>query len=371
METYCCATLVIIIIVCGVYEIYRHMYPVIGFRKWWQGVCDNLYFHKKRNEELGVRKRFYISTSFLKESFISLFVIFVACWVFGFVSDMWKVQEITMLLWKKIHMNLVVQYPLLTTIIGACIALMCDYFLISPKVYVSPNAFYSLELNKKNEEVLRFYVENRSLFDCIDIHVDAYKCCCKNSAGDLSLNKIKLSVSDIATMAGRWASNNDKSVIFSTSSIKKKEILKTDFDCIEIVVKVTHALSRVTKTITQQYYRADMYNGVMENDKLLSITDATIRTEIITLRDSVQKRFMYARKFAEYSIFLTFIVILNKIVFETEGIIWFSSFSNILILTGCILSILFSLLRVIYKIPIHTNEKNENFMYRISFEEKE
>lgn len=370
METYCCAILVIVGIVCAVYEIYRHMCPIFGFRKWWQGVRENLSFCKKRNDDRGVGNRFCISASFVKESFISLFVIFLACWVFGFVLDLWEIQELTIVLWDKIHTKFVIKYPLLTTIIGAYIALMCDYFVISPKVYVSPNAYYSLESNMKGD-VLKFYIENRSLFDCIDIHIDAYKCCCKNKVGDLSLKKIKLSVSDIATMAGRWASNNDKSIIVSTASIKKENVLETDFDYIEMIVKVTHALSRVTKIITQQYYRADIYNGVMEKDKLMSHLDAKMRTEIITLRASVQKRFMYARKFAEYSVFFTFLVILNKMIFETDEMIWFASCANILILTGCILSILFSLLRIIYKIPVSTNENNENYMYRISFDEKE
>lgn len=369
METCNCAILVIIVIVCVVYEIYRHTCPIIGFRNWWQGVCENVYFRKKRYDDRGVRNRCSISSSFIKESFISLFAIFVAFWVLGFVLDLWEIQELTIVLWDKIHTRFVVKYPLLATIIGACIALMCDYFVISPKVYVSPNAYYSLDPNKKSD-VLRFYIENRSLFDCIDIHIDAYKCKYKNKVGDLSFKKIELPISDITTMSGRWASNNDKSIIVS-ALIKKEEVIDTNVEYIEIIVKVTHALSRVTKTITQQYYRADIYNGVMIKDKLMPHLDAPMDTEIITLRASVQKRFMYARKFAEYSMFFTFLVILHKMIFETDGMIWFASFANILILTGCVLSIFFSLLRIIYKIPVITNENNKNFMYRISFSDKE
>ena len=372
MKNYCCATLVVIVFVFVVYEIYRHTYPVFDFKKWWRGVIDNILYHKERNDKIKVKNKFYPSASLVREIVVCLFVILVAFWVLGFVLEMWNVKDFTQALWRKIHENFVLEYPLLTTIIGASIALLCDYFIIAPKIYVSPNAVYSLEKrtnNKTNEEIekeiIKFYIENRSLFDCIDVHVEAYKCICTNATGDLCAKTIKLRVNEIAKLSGRWAASNDKSIVVSTYDIGKEWILREDVDYIEVVVIVTHALSRVTKVITQKYYREDIYKGVMENEKLISNIDTKVPTEIFTLRAGVLKRFMYARKFAEYSIFFTFLVMISKMIFETDDIIWFTSYSNTLIISGCILSILFSILRIVYKIPVRTNNDNENHVYRV------
>ena len=98
---------------------------------------------------------------------------------------------------------------------------------------------------------------------------------------------------------------------------------------------------------------------------MISNIDTKVPTEIFTLRAGVLKRFMYARKFAEYSIFFTFLVMISKMIFETDDIIWFTSYSNTLIISGCILSILFSILRIVYKIPVRTNNDNENHVYRV------
>lgn len=373
----CCKAFAIIVIVFVVYELYRHMYPTIGVRKWWDGVRKSVKMHKERNAKHKVKNTLKVSAGFVRESLTALFAIFVALWILGYVFDVWNLQEITKdSIIDKIHNNLVVRYPLITTIIGAFIALLCDYFIIHPKLYVSPNAFYVKDKCKnengevEEKEVLKWYIENRSLFDCIDIHIDAYECACNNKEGDLTMKKIKLRVNDISTMAGRWASNNDRAILVTAKDKSKEELLKDDFDYIEVVVKVTHALSRVTKVITQQYCRADIYNGVMENDKLYSAPNPKARAEILTLKAGVQKRFMYARKFASYSMVAIIAMMIIKMAFITDEMLTGTLIFNVVIISSCVLLILFSLLRVIYKVPVYTNEENENYMYRIGYKDK-
>lgn len=372
----CCKAFAILVIVFVVYEIYRHMYPTIGPRKWWDGVSKSIAMHKERNAKHKVKNSFKLSAGFVRESLTALFAMIVAFWILGYVFDVWNVQDITKELIGKIHDNLVVRYPLITTIMGAFIALLCDYFIIHPKLYVSPNAFYVMDKCKNDEgkveekEVLKWYIENRSLFDCIDIHIDAYECTCNNKEGDLRKKKMKLRVTDISTMAGRWASNNDKAILVAAKEKSKAELLKDDFDYIEVVVKVTHALSRVTKVITQQYCRADIYNGVMENEKLYSAPNPKARAEILTLKAGVLKRFMYARKFASYSMVVIIAMMIIKMAFITEEMLTGTWIFNVVIISACILLILFSLLRVIYKVPVHTNEENENYLYRIGYKEE-
>ena len=58
---------------------------------------------------------------------------------------------------------------------------------------------------------------------------------------------------------------------------------------------------------------------------------------------------------------------IGKMIFEDECVPMFTSISNVILVSGCVLLILFSLLRVIYKVPVHTNEENENYMYRIGY----
>ena len=372
----CCKAFAILVIVFVVYEIYRHMYPTIGPRKWWDGVSKSIAMHKKRNKKHNVKNSLKFSAGFVREGLTALFAILVALWILGFVFGVWNMRDTTELMIGKIHNNLVIQYPLITTIIGAFIALLCDYFIIHPKLYVSPNAFYTMDKCKKDngeieeKEVLKWYIENRSLFDCVDIHIDAYECTCNNNEGDVSMRKVDLRVNEIATMAGRWASNNDKSITVTAPNKSKDELLKDDFDYIELVVKITHALSRVTKVITQQYYRADIYKGVMEKEKLFSGTNPRARAEILTLKAGVQKRFMYARKFASYSMVAIIAMMIIKMVFITDEMLTGTWIFNVVIISACILLILFSLLRVIYKVPVYTNEENENYMYRIVFEKE-
>lgn len=184
------------------------------------------------------------------------------------------------------------------------------------------------------------------------------------------MKKVNLCVSDISSIAGRWASSNEKAIIVVAKDIMKEELQKDDFDYIILVVKVTHALSRVTKVITQQYYRADIYNGVMEKEKLFSGTNPRARAEILTLKAGVQKRFMYARKFASHSMAAIIAAMIIKMAFITDDMYTWTNIFNVVIVSACLLLIMFSLLRVIYKVPVYTNEENENYMYRIVFEKE-
>lgn len=51
----CCKAFAILVIVFVVYEIYRHMYPTIGPRKWWDGVSKSIAMHKERNAKHKVK----------------------------------------------------------------------------------------------------------------------------------------------------------------------------------------------------------------------------------------------------------------------------------------------------------------------------
>ncbi len=184
------------------------------------------------------------------------------------------------------------------------------------------------------------------------------------------MDPVEMRVNDISTMAGRWASNHDSAITVTAKDVKKEDILKDEFDYIELVVKVTHALSRVTKVITQQYYKGDFYNGVMEQEKLYSGPNNRSRAEILTLKAGVQKRFMYARKYAGYSITALILFLLTKMVFETSDTLTLTSILDVLIVSSCILLILFSFLRAIYKITVYTDEKNDNYMYRVTYQEE-
>ena len=145
----CCKALAILAVVFIVYEIYRHMYPTIGVRKWWDGVSKSIAMHKKSNAKHKVKNTLKVSAGFVREGLTALFAILVALWILGYVFDVWNMNDTTELMIGKIHNNLVIQYPLITTIIGAFIALLCDYFIIHPKLYVSPNAFYTMDKCKK------------------------------------------------------------------------------------------------------------------------------------------------------------------------------------------------------------------------------
>lgn len=154
MNIDCCKAFAILVIVFIVYEMYRHMYPTLGVRKWWDGVCKNIAMHKEKNAKHKVKNTIKVSAGFVRESLTALFATLMALWILGFVFDIWSIQYFTNQIIEKIHANLVIQYPLITTIIGAFIALLCDYFIIHPKIYVSPNAFFA-KVQTDNEKKRR------------------------------------------------------------------------------------------------------------------------------------------------------------------------------------------------------------------------
>ena len=108
----------------------------------------------------------------------------------------------------------------------------------------------------------------------------------------------------------------------------------------------------------------------MEKEKLFSGTNPRARAEILTLKAGVQKRFMYARKFASHSMAAIIAAMIIKMAFITDDMYTWTNIFNVVIVSACLLLIMFSLLRVIYKVPVYTNEENENYMYRIVFEKE-
>ncbi len=192
MEINCCKAFAILVIVFVIYEVYRHKYPVIGIKRWFTGIRENYNMHRNTNKKRKVKNAFPISAGFVRESLTALCAILAALWVLGYMFNVLNIPNMTEYFINNMHNNLIVRYPLLTTIVGAFIALLCDYFIIYPKMYVSPNAFFTIQKkdkkgcpgnNDETEEVLKWYIENRSLFDCTDIHLVAYKCMCHNQEG--------------------------------------------------------------------------------------------------------------------------------------------------------------------------------------------
>ena len=148
-----------------------------------------------------------------------------------------------------------------------------------------------------------------------------------------------------------------------------KEEEKFVFDYIELSVKVSHALSHVTKIITRQFSKNDIYNGEFHGGKKARLRAfENPRTTIKTVKAVMLQRFMYARKFETISLMGIMALMLLQVI-------WPGMCVEKLGLTSVLLTALsislwwFSLIRLFFQFPTLTDEDDENKHYRANIDE--
>lgn len=366
-------------VVLGFMSVFYMITPRVGLNRCLRGIWKYYVNKFHRYKEHYESKAISFSAKFVKEItwFVVVFVIafVVICYACGWCNVNTLISDIV----DKVHDNFTVVYPLLTTIIGAFFALLCHFLFIHPKVYVSPDMSLYTDIDKKKR--LSWFIENRSLFDCIDIHVDAFACKYMHDEDDLYTYRINLKRTDYTVLSGRFAASNDRSICVSTYSLPKelyikvknektgKEEEKFVFDYIELSVKVSHALSHVTKIITRQFSKNDIYNGEFHGGKKARLRAfENPRTTIKTVKAVMLQRFMYARKFETISLMGIMALMLLQVI-------WPGMCIEKLGLTSVLLTALsislwwFSLIRLFFQFPTLTDEDDENKHYRANIDE--
>lgn len=362
--------LITICFVLCIMSIYRKMVPHIEMRSCIMGI-GNYYKHKYQRYKQHSRWRtISFSAKFVKEMMWFIIASVVAyitiCYVCGWCNMSSLIDNIV----DVINSNFTTKYPLLTTIIGAYFALLCHHLFLHPKVYVSPNACLYTDLEGRKR--LSWFIENRCLFDSVDIHVDAFACKYIHKEDDLQTYRINLKRADYPVLSGRLAASNDRSISVSTFELPKDVYKKGGykFDYLELSVKVTHSLSHVTKIITRQFNKEDIYKGEFCGGKKAHLSAfQNPRTTINTIKDAMLQRFMYARKFETISLMsiigLTLLhIIWPDVDIQTLGI------TSILFVVMAISLLWFGITRLFYQFPVFTEKNDENKQYRANIDTK-
>ena len=344
-------------------------YPPANIHKSASGIKKYYANKRKRYKEHASDHALAPSAKFIKELSWLLIITTIAFVTICYTCDFLNMQEHIKSIYTKIYHNFTSSYPLLTTLIGAFIALICHYLFVHTKVYVSPSAYSYIDMNNKRR--LGWYVENRSLFDCVDIHVDAFVCVYCTEADDVQSYRIKLKRSDFSVLSGRWAASNDKSIGVSTydfpEDVWDKKDNKYKFDFIELSVKSSHSLSHVTKVITRQYQEEDIYEGSMiggASPHLRAFQNKN--TCINTLKETMLNRFMYARKFTSWCLTGIIVMFILLIVFPDFSLLGMNS---VLLVSLSLALVWFSISRFYHQFPILTEADDENKHYRANINE--
>lgn len=344
--------LVVTLIVLGVSLFYFLKYPLMSKKAYFQSVIS---YYKNKG-------KFVFTANIVREIIVLMISIIIGVVIFlYFTTDFGK--EYCCKFIDVIRDNFTNKYPLITTIIGAFIALMINYIFVRAKVLVSPDIIYD---NHGDKRYFSWYVENRSIFGCVNISIEAHKI--KMINGDaVNVGTLSFRKDNASFLAGRNTANNDNAVCFTLKDdeLTVKQLKNNDFDFILVYVKFTHALSSITNVIKKQFLIEDIYLGDIKDGKCyVKTSDNAPETELKTLKTEALRRFMFARKYVSLSIMLIsawFIVCLTM-QFQNEYIIYAT---EVLSEAAAVIIIEFSVLRFLFNLRTETNRNDKNYDHRI------
>lgn len=159
--------------------------------------------------------------------------------------------------------------PLILSILTTMLGLLLTFRVIRPRVAIYPLAAYEV-INGKYW--LTFQVRNLGLLECIDMKVDLYECHFEPRDGGVNkvMKPIKLEPLSQSTMIDwKYSDSNDNTyLIEACNNIFERNIFKESKHFLELRVKLTHPLSRITKVFVQDYYAEDIHHGEFIEYKL-------------------------------------------------------------------------------------------------------
>lgn len=249
--------------------------------------------------------------------------------------------------------TLTYNHSLIVSILGAFIALWGIYFIVHLKFFIGPTVFYTYPADQ-DKKTFMWYIENRSIFDAVNINVSVFKC--KQTHGGVLYDPLKLTCSTIAYMSGRFFPTSNKILVkLKPREIKIDDIINHNFDFLEINITAVHALSNVVTVWSTKYNIEDIYYAQIQNNVLVSNRAGLKTIEINTLRTNMCKRFMISRKIVTYSTLLLLVLLILNLGFRNESIslpAWLEMLNcgtrNGL---ACVI-ILFSIIRFLMQLPV-------------------
>lgn len=244
------------------------------------------------------------------------------------------------------------EYSLTVSILGAFCALWGIYFIVHLKFFISPVVSYSYPANQSRKTFM-WYICNRSIFDAVNINVAIFKC--KRTPHGILYEDLKLTCPTIAYLTGRLFPKSNKVIVkIRPNQIKIDDIVKHNFDFLEINVTAVHALSNVISVWTTQYNIEDIYYAKVIKDEVVSDRQIFGKSVVIdTLRTNMCKRFMIARKYVTYAtLFLLILLAFNLGFMNTTVPEWLEVLNHGAQNGLACVIILFSTMRYLMQLPI-------------------
>ena len=177
-------------------------------------------------------------------------------------------------IYDRVHFNIIepltnalpITMKLLTTIF----ALLLTFIIVRPRIQIFPIAAYETSGNKY---WLSFSVKNISWWDGFDMKAELYSYQIDNKDGrdDKRITDIPLDITAKTSVLGwRFAHSNVNTILVETKDqVFKKNQFKQNRERLELRVRITHPLSRITKVFIREFTMYDIHYGEFSNHKLI------------------------------------------------------------------------------------------------------
>lgn len=167
--------------------------------------------------------------------------------------------------WEPLKESMPLIVSLLTTMLG----LLLTFRMIRPRIAIYPLVAYEV-INGKYW--LTFQIRNLGWLECIDMKVDLYECHIEQRDGVANkvMTPIKLEPLAQSTMIDwKYGDSNDNAYLIEVcNNTFERNVFKASKKFLELRVKLTHPLSRITKVFVRDYTPHDIHYGEFIEYKL-------------------------------------------------------------------------------------------------------
>lgn len=246
--------------------------------------------------------------------------------------------------------------PITTSLMTTIAGILITFLLIHPRITIYPLAAY--ETNQRGEYWLTFLVQNIGLTECIDMKADLYECEFQETGedADKKMTPITLEPLSQSSVIG-WSVGhlNDNSYFIETKGKQfKKNLFASSDHFLELRIKLTHPISRITKVFVQNYYPTDIHHGRFIEERLVRFP-----IEDHPKRLSKEKLFIAARCMKIVEIICIAALYIGTFAYlvikPSDTTCWCTTFDVCAILTAVL-----EIIRQYTKRPTNSNKINSN-----------
>lgn len=208
------------------------------------------------------RMHLHRSKEFVVHTIGSMLVICIGGMSVLMLDGLWAVENI----YKWLHESLLEPtksaLPIVVSILTTFLGLLLTFRLIHPRIAIYPLAAY--EINDRNSW-LTFHVQNLGWFECIDMKAELFECSFQNRGIEINKKMDPLALEPLAQATiidWHLGDTNSNTYLIETKYkvINRRQFAQSDH-FLELRVKLTHPISRITKVYVQDFTPTDIHVG--------------------------------------------------------------------------------------------------------------